>query len=475
MNVVFRPGRVTQVVVAAALGAVLAAGAGSRTALDHYIEKPDPAYKYDVVGAVTCDNCTAHVIDMKSQTWLTEKEVDRPLWQHWVTVIRPLKATSSTGLLFITGGGNGSKPPERADPVLSMVARETGAVVTELRMVPNQTLKFASDPTGRARTEDSLIAFAWDKFLRGADAEWLPRLPMTKSAVRAMDTVTSFCRTEQGGGLTVNKFVVSGGSKRGWTTWTTAAVDKRVAAIVPFVIDLLNVVPSFEHHWRVYGFWAPAVKDYQDMKIMDWNGTARYKEMMKIVEPYEYRDRLTMPKYIVNASGDQFFIPDSSQFYFKDLKGEKYLRYVPNADHSLRNSDAMQGLMGYLQSLLENKPRPRFSWKLEKDGGIRVMAKDAPKEVKLWQASNAKARDFRLMTIGPAWKSTPVEGKGGIYVGKAEKPAEGWTAFFVELTYPGPGKFPLKFTTEVRVTPDVLPHAPYQPDRSHIPASNGGK
>ena len=43
-----------------------------------------------------------------------------------------------------------------------------------------------------------------------------------------------------------------------------------------------------------------------------------------------------MPKFMVYAAGDQFFLPDSSRFYFDDLKGEKYLRYVPNTDHSLR-------------------------------------------------------------------------------------------------------------------------------------------
>ena len=60
---------------------------------------------------------------------------------------------------------------------------------------------------------------------------------MTKAVVRAMDTVEAFMMSEAGGKLKVNEFVVAGGSKRGWTTWMTAAVDKRVIAIAPLVID----------------------------------------------------------------------------------------------------------------------------------------------------------------------------------------------------------------------------------------------
>ena len=54
----------------------------------------------------------------------------------------------------------------------------------------------------------------------------------------------------------------------------------------------------------------------------------------------------------------------------------------------------------------------------------------------LWQATNPKARDFRLMTIGKAYKGTPLAADGnGQYVAKIEKPAQGWTASFVELTF----------------------------------------
>ena len=140
------------------------------------------------------------------------------------------------------------------------------------------------------------------------------------------------------------------------------------------VIDLLNTVPSFVHHWRVYGFWAPAIKDYVDSKVIDWMLTPENKKLMEIEEPYEYRDRLTLPKYMVNATGDQFFVPDSAQFYWEDLKGEKYIRYVPNADHSLRNTDAVPSVVAFFQTVIQDKPRPQFEWRLEKDGSIRVTA-----------------------------------------------------------------------------------------------------
>jgi PhoPQ-activated pathogenicity-related protein len=79
--------------------------------------------------------------------------------------------------------------------------------------------------------------------------------------------------------------------------------------------------------------------------------------------------------------------------------------------------------------------------------------------VKLWQASNPEKRDFRLVSIGTAYKSTGLDDRGGgVYVGRIARPEKGWTAAFVEMTFPG-GKYPLKFTSGVRVLPDTLPHS----------------
>ena len=115
-------------------------------------------------------------------------------------------------------------------------------------------------------------------------------------------------------------------------------------------------------------------------------------------------------------------------------------------------------MIAFYQAVLAGRPRPVFSWSKEQDGSLVVRVKDRPQAVSLWQATNPKARDFRLDTIGPAYRSTPLkEQEGGVYVGRVAQPAAGFTAFFVELIYPSGGKYPFKFTTEVSVVPDVLP------------------
>lgn len=431
------------------------ASAANRTALDEYVAKPDSNYSFKLVKTLPGEGGTAYVLEMISQQWLTEKEVDKPIWKHWVTIIKPDGVTSDTALLFIAGGSNEKPAPDKIDGSFGRIASETKSIVVELRMIPNQPLVFTGETKGR--TEDSLIAYTWDKYLRTGDERWPARLPMTKAAVRALDTITAFCASDEGGKTKINKFVVAGGSKRGWTTWTTGAVDKRVVAIVPIVIDMLNVVPSFKHHHAAYGFWAPAVGDYESMGIMNWQDTPEYAALMKIEEPYEYRDRLTMPKLVINSAGDQFFLPDSTQFYWKDLKGPKYLRYVPNSDHSLKNTDALTTLTAFYDAIVRNKKLPEYTWELPEAGKIRVVSKTRPSRVKLWQATNPDARDFRLETLGRKYveQDIPVN-DSGVYEASLEKPEKGWTAGFVELTY-ADEPAPFKFTSGITITPDTLP------------------
>src|SRR4051812_19365064 len=196
---------------------------GSQTALDRYVAAPDPAFAWKVSKTLPSEGATTTLIELTSQKWLTEAEVEQPVWKHWLVVVTPEHVASDVGLLFISGGRNDRDPPAAPSPWLLEAARDTGTVVAELRMVPNQPVVFKDDPAHKPRVEDDFIAYTWSHFLRTGEERWLARLPMTKSAVRAMDAVTAFAATAGGGGHSVSRFVVSGASKRGWTTWTTAA------------------------------------------------------------------------------------------------------------------------------------------------------------------------------------------------------------------------------------------------------------
>ena len=435
----------------------------NQTALDDYVHSIDGSYEYEVIKRVSGEGFTTYIVDLTSQTFLTKKDINRTKWKHWLIIVSPDQIKHTTGMLVIGGGDNDGSVPKEPDQLALEYAKATNSVVATLGMVPNQPLTFVGET--KPRWEDAIIAYSWDKYLTTGEERWPLRMAMTKSAVAAMDTIQSVILEEED--KEIKKFVVTGASKRGWTTWTTAGVDSRVEAIVPVVIDLLNLEPSFEHHWSVYGFWASAIQDYVDMKIVDWWSSEEMRSLIALVDPFSVKERFKMPKLLVNAAGDEFFLPTSSQFYFDELPGEKYLRYVPNANHNVsEGTDALETILAFYASILNGVDRPKFSWELEKDGSIRVLSGSKVKEVIMWSATNQKARDFRKDTIGNSWEPKVLQqNEDGTYVGIPIKPKKGWKAYFIEMTYETPFGLNLKLTTPVRVIPDTLPFEYQTPNK----------
>lgn len=475
MHPVLRP--IAALLIAATLLAPVAAAQGypharkgaHETALDRYLAKPDPNFKWELVRTDKEDGLTSYTLDMTSQQWRTEKEVNRPLWKHWVTISVPSEVKHTSAMMFIDGGSNREgAEPRGADGMMKQLARDTHSIACSIFMIPNEPLIFA-DAFGWERTEDALIAYTWDKFYRTGDEEWPARLPMTKAVVRAMDAVQAFCASEAGGKHTINDFVVAGGSKRGWTTWTTGMSDTRVRAIIPCVIDLLSVIESFRHHWSALGFWSAAIGDYQALGILNWLDTPENAALMAIIDPINHLDRLQMPKLIINGANDQFFLPDSSRFYWQKLQGPKWLRYMPNAGHGLIEEEAYRNLASFYYANISNQEIPAYDFTFGEDGSITATlrpGKDGrlpqPTAVKLWQAHNPEARDFRGNKA--AFTDTPVAPSApGAYTANITAPEQGYTAYFLEITLPGPlPHLPYTFTSGVRVAPDTYP-AQYTP------------
>lgn len=451
-----------------------------RTALLDYVNAPDGAYQFTTAGILMDGNgFKIYLLDMTSQRWRTETEVwhggaeaDAPrssVWRHWLSVVVPDKLTTDTALIVVAGGDNDDDPPSAADENIvlgAQLAALSGSVVAVVQQVPNQPLFFADEPF--AHTEDEIVAYSWDKAMATRDYSWPVYLPMVKSVVRAMDTVQEFVPMVVPQ-APITDFVVAGFSKRGAVTWLTGAVDARVKAIAPGVIDIVNFVPQIEHHLAVYGDYSPAIQDYVDYDIVTRGRTPEGQGLIQVVDPLSYLTHLQMPKLIINATGDQFFLPDSTRFYFSKLKGEALLRYVPNTDHSLSTStdaivNAASGLFSWYLNILYDIPRPLIEWN-NQHGRLTVSSSQPVLAALLWQTTNPNARDFRRDTIGEAWAATGLGSAGGqAFVAEVAAPPQGWTAYFVELIYP-PRDHGLcqTYSTQVYVTPDVRPFETLDP------------
>jgi PhoPQ-activated pathogenicity-related protein len=430
--------------------------------LDAYVARPDPSFAWKVEKTFSGQGYHGAVLELTSQTWLTEKDTDRSVWKHWLTVTIPDQLVSSKAFLYIGSGSNGRAAPAGANERFARMATDTGSVIAEVGQVPNQPMRLAGS-TDVPRTEDDIIAYLQARYDPQTNPEALVRLPMVKSGTAAMTAVQQYLASEAGGKRTIDGFVVAGGSKRGWTTWLIGLLDERVVGMIPIVINVLDVDATTKHHWQAMGYFSPALGDYVNHKLIPFEiGKPRLTAVNAIEDPLNYRGRprMKIPKFIINAVGDEYFPPDNTKFSYHLLPAKKQLRMLPNSKHSTQGTDINESMTAWYDAVIKGRTIPEYSWTVREDGALVVKPGGKPSQVLLWQGNNPKERDFRVDVIGDkAFTSTPLTAQAnGTYVGKVETPAAGFTAYFVEMSYPSGTRYPFKFTTEVYVTPDVLPY-----------------
>ena len=437
--------------------------------LRKYVNLDDGMFSYQQVLSIPQSGFSVHVYKLTSQKWRSDSEVDRTIWEHRLTVVVPDNISSDTAILFIFGDKNNAgflNPDPDIIQTLGTFAMLSGSVAAAVSQVPNQPLLFLDEPS-TGRSEDSLVAYSWDTAMGSNDYTWAAYVPMTKSVVKAMDAVQAAANDLQ---LNVRpkKFTLVGFSKRGAITWLTAAVDDRVRAIAPGVFDTLHFAPSVENQRETYGKFAPSLRVYDERNVLDRFRTDEGRQLIETVDPFEYRGSIAIPKYIMNATGDEFYPPDSSLFYINQLPGETLLRYLPNTDHSGSNGgleNAIFGLLAWYQRIVLNVPRPTLNWKLDQASNhLSVTVSDPSATALLWSAHNPDARDFRLETFGPNWTATPLSfNPDGTLDAALQIPENGWTASFIQVTLNGIAGFPETYSTPVYILPDARPYTLDQP------------
>lgn len=470
----------------------------SSTPLDDYVWRHDDAYGWvdmghDMVVTGVIDNrgYTAYTLNMTSQRWLTDADFSansdsKSLWWHYLVVIVPDDLRfKQNGSLWITGGSVTSGLPSPKDEdmyVSAALAVTTGTITGVLYQIPNEHMTFSSDPIQKSRSEDAIIAFTWDHFIRDpTQPEWLVRFPMVKASVRAMDTMQAFIQQKRPElGATLDYFTVSGASKRGWTTWLVGAVDPaRVKIIVPIVLDAINFVTVEHHQFRSYGGWTYALSDYVDMNITERFDDPNMLTLQQYEDPYFYRERLTMPKLVVNAVMDEFQQPDDTHYWWNDMPEPKHFIIAPNAEHSLATGifEVVPAIGAFVLSHLLNEEVPHFTWNIDKSTGEITATLDnigVVHEANVWYAYSCGAnafdngkfrRDYRVMhmdnpcncgitaegycaNLKSVWQKQPLEsttvrGKR-TYKAKIDAPDDGrWVAYFIDIKFVNKNAVPI--------------------------------
>ncbi len=388
-----------------------------------YVARDDGAFSWVKEGVTkTPLGVTIHELRLTSQKW---KGIT---WQHTLLVVQPTKVTTDTAVLVISGGSTESRGDSQTRLLASVIASQIQAVIAVLFAVPNQ-------PLFDGLTEDNLIAHTFVKVLETGDKEWACLLPMTKSAVKAMDAVQQFAQKELG--LKVSGFVVTGASKRGWTTWLTAVADpKRVKGIAPIVYDNLNIPAQMRHQKEVFGGYSEQIREYEERGLLDLVvGNGKAMELVQLVDPYFYRNRLTMPKLVINGTNDRYWALDAANFYFDDLLGERYILYVPNAGHGLEGGldRVLRTLTAFFNKVAGRIDFPKLQWQWKDEGNSKVLtirSEPLPKEVLIWTAK-APTRDFR----DAKWSSQLLSASNGEFKFTLNPPEQGYGAAFAEVVY----------------------------------------
>jgi len=247
--------------------------------------------------------------------------------------------------------------------------------------------------------------------------------------------------------------------------------------MMPLVMDELDFVTNIHHHYRAYCGWSFALQDYYAMNFTRELDEPNVQLMMDIIDPLVYASRLTMPKLVVDAGGDEFFLPDDNLYWWNNMSDPKHLLMVPNAEHSLATGiiSILDSAGAFFRGFLEKASPPVFSWVIDPNTGAITVTNPpgqaSPTEVVMWYAHSAKntgRRDFRLVA-GPVNNPTfqPIlwlpmslqpEGNGNTWVANTPATDDGrWVAFFVTVLYKGVAKLQYQFTTQVSIWPQTFP------------------
>ncbi len=407
-----------------------------------YVAKDDPTYKWKLVSThEVSDKMIGYSLELISQTWQGIE------WKHALRVVLPIECETSNVILIV--GGSRHDNLERIEKDLDRgreVAEGVMAPVALLYDVPNQ-------PLFGGLKEDRLLAETFTRYKNTGDVNWPIIFPMVKSVVRAMDALQEFLKEKSD--LTQSKFLITGASKRGWTSWLSPIVDSRIFGIAPMVYDNLDIPKQMDYQLESWGDYSKSIAAYTDKDLPQKlkRGDGPIAKLAKMIDPYTYIRELTIPKLLINGTNDPFWVLDAAKHYIKELPGETYLHYAPNAGHGLdKGREAIVSTVATFFKYLDKRiEMPKVVYdvaaasEFSKEKRIVYSSSIEPWEISLNYAVS-DTRDFRKAE----WISLPLLEKRGRY-SKTVSPIKGkYKAYYCQGVYYFDGE-ELVLSTEIDI------------------------
>lgn len=248
------------------------------------------------------------------------------------------------------------------------------------------------------------------------------------------------------------------------------------------IFDFLKQVHNLHHHYKAYGGWTFAFKDYWELEFTKKLDDPNTEVMAQIIDPTNYPKTradgsliLAMPKLVINSCMDEFLLPDDTTFWWNEMQGtyNNHWLIIPNAEHSEATGvlELLPATATFIRGVvadIDATARPVFNWTTDEKTGtitVRQISKHIPIQVSMWHATTATnhRRDFRVINgqneteckaehgifvksknicanLDSFWKKhTLVANADGTWTASQELDKDGkWTAFFVHMEYEGP-------------------------------------
>jgi PhoPQ-activated pathogenicity-related protein len=372
-------------------------------ALKEFVNRPQSVFTWAPAGG------TGLEFRMTSQVWQGRS------WHHDILLQHPKGGGSRSDVVFLIVTGD---RVDRVDmPFGQSLADASGLTVATLFDVPNQPLYDLR--------EDDLIAYTFQQYLQTEDPDWPLLFPMVNGVVRAMDVIQQETKGK------ISRFIITGESKRGWTTWLVGTLaDHRVIGIAPVAFDNLDFDKQLKHQFESWGKLSENLGSYTGTGLIEAMETPGGAKLRELVDPIFDISSVHVPVLSIRGANDPYWAADAAELYWPKVRPPKAFLVLPNEGHDFMSDK------DYVKALADFPREIRHPHLLDVESAFEKEAFrckwDAPVEsLQLWRADSA-TKDFSN-AVWRLEKETSLKKDARTATLPVSKPQSGFSAYFVRF------------------------------------------